>query len=185
MTLPHSNHRPVPAVVMGVAGSGKSTIAARVAQATGRVLVEGDDFHPPENIRKMSAGIGLTDADREGWLARLAQELRSQPQGAVVSCSALKRAYRDRLRAAALEVRFVFLDVSPEVARERVLSRSGSHFFPPTVVASQFATLEDPGGEADVLRLDAALPPDELTARALAWLADGTAVPLYSNESSL
>jgi gluconokinase len=169
---------------MGVAGSGKSTIAARVAQATGRVLVEGDDFHPLENIRKMSAGISLTDADREGWLARLAQELGSQPQGAVVSCSALKRVYRDRLRAAAPEVRFVFLDVSPEVARERVQSRRGSHFFPPSVVASQFATLEDPGAEAGVLRLDAALPPEELTARAVAWLAEAAPATLPSTESS-
>lgn len=184
MTFSPSSRRPVPAVVMGVAGSGKSTIAARLAAATGRVLVEGDDFHPAENIQKMSAGIGLTDDDRAGWLARLAQELRSHPQGAVVSCSALKRAYRDRLRAAADDLRFVFLDVSPDLARERVVSRSGSHFFPPTVVESQFATLQDPSGEAGVLRLDATLPPEELTARAAAWLAQPADVSLPSTESS-
>lgn len=177
-----SNGWPVPAVIMGVAGSGKSTIAERVARAAGRALVEGDDFHPPENIRKMSAGIGLTDADRQGWLERLAQELAVHPQGAVLSCSALKRAYRDRLRAAAPGLRFVFLDVSPEVARERVLSRRGSHFFPPAVVASQFAALEDPSGEAGVLRLDAALPPDVLAARATDWIAPG--LTCSPNESS-
>jgi gluconokinase len=184
MSLPRSSRGPVPAVVMGVAGSGKSTIAARLAAATGRVLVEGDDFHPPENIRKMSAGIGLTDDDRAGWLGRLAQELGSHPQGAVVSCSALKRVYRDRLRAAATDLRFVFLDVSPQLARERVLSRSGSHFFPPSVVESQFATLQDPSGEAGVLCLDATLPPEELTARAAAWLAGPPVVSLPSTESS-
>jgi gluconokinase len=184
MSLPRSLRGPVPAVVMGVAGSGKSTIAARLAAATGRVLVEGDDFHPPENIRKMSAGIGLTDDDRAGWLARLAQELGSHPQGAVVSCSALKRVYRDRLRAAATDLRFVFLDVSPQLARERVLSRSGSHFFPPSVVESQFATLQDPSGEAGVLRLDATLPPAELAARAAAWLDQRADITLPFAESS-
>lgn len=177
-----SNGLPAPVVIMGVAGSGKSTVAARVAQASGRPLVEGDDFHPPENIRKMSAGIGLTDADRQGWLDRLARELHAHPQGAVLSCSALKRAYRDRLRAAAPGLRFVYLDVSPDVARERVLSRRGSHFFPASVVASQFATLEDPSGEGGVLRLDAALQPDELAARAIDWISSDV-VPLCPNES--
>lgn len=159
---------PAPLVIMGVAGCGKSTIARGVAQSAGRVLVEGDDFHPPENVRKMSAGIALSDEDRRGWLDRIAQQLQANA-GAVVSCSALKRAYRDRLRADAPDLRFVFIDVSPELARERVLARAGSHFFPPSVLASQFATLEDPSGEPGVLRLDGALPPEQLTAQALAW----------------
>jgi gluconokinase len=154
---------------MGVAGCGKSTIARHVAQSAGRLLVEGDDFHPPENIRKMSAGIALSDEDRRGWLDRIAQQLHAHDAGVVVSCSALKRAYRDRLRAAAPGLRFVFLAIPPELARERVLARAGSHFFPPSAVANQFATLEDPSGEAGVLKLDGALSREELAAHALAW----------------
>jgi gluconokinase len=154
---------------MGVAGCGKSTLARLVAQAAGRVLLEGDDFHSPENVRKMSAGIGLTDEDRREWLARIAQELQSHAAAAVVSCSALKRAYRDRLRSAAPHLRFVFLDITPQVAGERVLARAATHYFPPSAVAGQFAALEDPAGEAGVLRLDGALPAELLAARALAW----------------
>jgi gluconokinase len=156
---------------MGVAGSGKSTIAREVALRSGRVMVEGDDFHPPENIRKMSAGLALTDDDRREWLARIAAQLGAHPEGAVVSCSALKKAYRDRFRAAAPGVRFVFLDIPPALALERVQARSGSHFFPASVVASQFATLEDPSAEPGVLRLDGRLAADELAAQALAWAA--------------
>lgn len=155
---------------MGVAGCGKSTVARAVALSAGRVLVEGDEFHPPENVAKMSAGIPLTDEDRRGWLDRIAQLLQASGDPIVVSCSALKKAYRDRLRAASPALRFIFLEITPEMARERVLARSSSHFFPPSVVASQFATLEDPSGEPGVLRLDGALPVAELTACALAWV---------------
>jgi len=164
-------------VVMGVAGCGKSTLARRIAQALGRTLIEGDDFHPPENVQKMRAGVPLTDADRIGWLDRLAQQLGAHPQGAVLSCSALKASYRDRLRAAAPGLCFVFLDVSPETAHQRVAQRAGAHFFPPSVVASQFATLEDPSSEAGVLRLDGLLPLDVLEARAIAWVRAGGANP--------
>lgn len=163
---------------MGVAGCGKSTLARHVAQSAGRVLVEGDDFHPPENIRKMSAGIALSDEDRRGWLDGIAQQLHAHAADAVVSCSALKRAYRERLRAAAPGVRFVFLAIPPELARERVLRRAGSHFFPPAAVASQFAALEDPSGEPGVLRLDGALPCEQLAAQALAF---GGARPIDSS----
>lgn len=162
---------------MGVAGSGKSTLARRIAQALGRPLVEGDDFHPPENVQKMRAGVPLTDADRIGWLDRLAQELAAHPQGAVLSCSALKASYRDRLRAAAPALCFVFLDVPQEAARERVAQRGGAHYFPPSAVASQFAALEDPSGEPGVLRLDGLLPPEVLEARAVAWVQGGGALP--------
>lgn len=159
---------------MGVAGSGKSTVARAVAAATGLALIEGDDFHTPQNISKMSAGIALTDADRGAWLDLIAQQLVAHPAGAVVSCSALKRAYRDKLRAASPGLRFAFLAIPQPLALERVLARSATHFFPPSSVASQFAALEDPGSEPGVLTLDAALPTPALTARILAWMA-GTA----------
>lgn len=156
---------------MGVAGSGKSTVAARIAQAEGRPLLEGDDFHAPASIEKMRAGIALADADRQQWLDRIAQALRSHAQGAVASCSALKRAHRDTLRAGVPGLRFVFLALTPELAQQRVASRGTSHWFPPSLVASQFAALEDPSGEPGVLRLDASEPADRLVADALAWLS--------------
>jgi gluconokinase len=156
-------------VVMGVAGCGKSSLGGAVAQALGWPLVEGDDFHPPANIAKMKSGVPLTDADRRSWLASLAQELSTRPN-AVLTCSALKRSYRDQLRAAAIGLRFVFLDLTEAAARERVAQRP-AHLFPPTLVASQFATLERPDGEAGVLRVDATLAPDLLLAQVLQWLA--------------
>jgi gluconokinase len=162
---------------MGVAGCGKSTIARELAHAAGRVLVEGDDFHPPENIRKMSAGLPLSDEDRHGWLEGIARELHAHRAGVIVSCSALKHAYRERLRAAAPGLRFVFLAITPDVARERVLARAGSHFFPPSAVDGQFAALEDPSGEAGVLRLDGALPPQQLVAQALAFAGVRVSLP--------
>jgi len=162
---------------MGVAGCGKSTIAARLAQATGCALVEGDDFHPAENIRKMREGVGLTDADRYGWLQVLGQHLQAHAAGVVLSCSALKRIYRDQLRAQAPGLRFVFLRIAPELALQRVAARGASHFFTPSLVANQFATLEDPSGEDGVLAVEAAWSADEITARALAWLRASPATP--------
>ena len=155
---------------MGVAGCGKSTIAGLLADALGLPFIEGDQFHPPQNIRKMSAGIALEDADRQGWLDRLGAELQSHTSGAVLSCSALKRAYRERLRAAVPGLRLVHLSVAAELANRRVAARAAQHLFPPSLVASQFAALEDPSGEALVLQLDAALAPDRLCAEALAWI---------------
>lgn len=156
-------------VVMGVAGCGKSTLARRIAQATGRALIEGDDFHSAANVRKMRAGVPLTDADRRGWLDQLAAQLVAHPHHVVLSCSALKRAYRDRLRAAAPGLRFVFLAIEREAARERVGSR-GAHFFSPHLVDSQFATLEPPVGEAGVLQVDALAPIAEIQRQVHAWL---------------
>ncbi len=157
-------------VVMGVAGCGKSTVGKLLADDLGLAFIEGDQFHPPENLRKMSAGIALDDADRQGWLDRLGAELQSHPRGAVLSCSALKRAYRDRLRQAVPELRFIHLSVASDLANARVHARSAEHLFPPSLVASQFAALEDPRGEALVLPLDGALPPIELSEQANAWL---------------
>lgn len=157
---------------MGVAGCGKSAVGARAAAALGLPLVEGDDFHGAEAVAKMRAGQPLTDADRAGWLDRLAAELAARPEGAVLTCSALKRAYRERLRAASAGLRFAYLQLSPEVALARVQGRA-AHFFPAALIDSQFATLEPPLGEPGVLVLDATAPLDELEAAIARELAVG------------
>jgi hypothetical protein len=110
-------------VVMGVAGCGKSSLGAALAQAEGLPLVEGDDFHSPANRAKMSQGIALTDADRDGWLDILGEQLQAHPGGMVLTCSALKRRYRDRLRQARPGLRFVFLDIDGVMAVGRVRER--------------------------------------------------------------
>lgn len=159
-------------MVMGVAGCGKSTVAAALAHALHAPLVEGDEFHSAQSRDKMSRGVALTDADREQWLATLGDKLRTGPQGVVLTCSALKRAYRDRLRAAAPELRFVYLEIDRADAQARVAARA-SHFFSPTLVDSQFATLEPPLGEPGVLRVSAKAPVDQLVREALDWISGG------------
>jgi gluconokinase len=134
-------------VVMGVAGCGKSAVGQRMAQQLGLPLIEGDDFHPKRNIHKMQQGIALTDDDRADWLRLLGEQLAAQPAGAVLTCSALKRAYRDTLRAAVPGLRFVHLAITQAESLRRVGARPG-HFYPPSLVASQFEALQDPAGEA-------------------------------------
>ncbi|NDY93295.1 gluconokinase [Ideonella sp. TBM-1] len=159
---------------MGVSGCGKSSLAAAVAAARGAPLIEADAHHSPANLDKMRQGIALTDADRAGWLDSLAQALlQARSQGVVMTCSALKRAYRDRLRAAAPGLRFAFLQISREEAGRRVASRAGHFFAGAGLVDNQFATLEPPVGEPGVLTLDAALPLDTLCQQVLAWLNAG------------
>lgn len=158
-------------VVMGVAGCGKSTLAARAAQRLGLPWLEGDAFHGPASVAKMAAGQPLTDADREGWLATLGRLLQAHPQGVVLTCSALKKAYRDRLRAACPGLRFVFLEIDRVSAGQRVAARAGTHFFSTALVGSQFATLESPVGEPGVLRLDATVDLATLQQQASAWIA--------------
>ena len=160
-------------VIMGVAGCGKSSLGAMLAQRTGTDLVEGDDYHSPTSREKMSQGIPLTDADREGWLETLGELLRQSPNGAVLTCSALKKAYRDRLRAAAPGLGFIYLEIRPDEALRRVTARAGDHFFPVKLVDSQFATLESPVSEAGVLALDGMLSLAELTEQALVWINIG------------
>ncbi len=155
---------------MGVAGCGKSTVGAAIAAAQGLPLIEGDDFHSPESREKMARGTPLTDADRAQWLVTLGQQLAEHPQGVVLTCSALKRAYRDQLRQAAPGLRFVFLQIARESAQQRVAAR-GSHFFSASLVDSQFATLESPAGEEGVLTVDALEPISGLQQRVGAWLA--------------
>jgi len=160
-------------IVMGVAGCGKSSLARAVAEAQGLPLIEGDDHHSAANRARMAQGIALTDADRQDWLATLGGLLQAHPQGVVLTCSALKRAYRDRLRAASPGLRFAFLDITPAAAAQRVAARA-SHFFSASLVDSQFATLESPVGEPGVLRLDAELPLDTLQRQVQQWLQQET-----------
>lgn len=173
--LSSSESPPCWVVVMGVSGCGKSSLGAALAEALALPLIEGDDFHPPANVSKMRAGIALTDADRAGWLETLARTLAAHPQGAVLTCSALKRAYRDRLRAAVPRLRFVFMDLSREEAERRVAGRGPGHFFSTSLVADQFATLESPVGEAGVLAVDATAPLPELARRVQGWLREDAA----------
>ena len=156
-------------VVMGVAGCGKSAVGQRLAQALGLPLIEGDDFHPKRNIHKMQQGIALTDDDRADWLRTLGEQLAAQPAGAVLTCSALKRAYRDTLRAALPGLRFVHLAITEAESLRRVAQRPG-HFYPPSLVASQFEALQDPAGEPGVLSLDATASLDALALQAQDWL---------------
>ena len=155
-------------VVMGVAGSGKSTVAAMLGKMLALQVAEADDFHLAGSITKMSCGEPLTDDDRWPWLVRLQRQL-DRPDGSVITCSGLRRAYRDLLRRVG-GVRFVFLEVSPDEARRRASARAG-HFMAPAMIESQFATLEPPGGdEADVLLVDATLPPESICAQIIADL---------------
>lgn len=157
-------------VIMGVAGCGKSSLGAAVAAAEALPLIEGDDFHSADNRRKMATGTPLTDADRDGWLDALAAELQRHPGGAVLTCSALKRRYRERLRAAAPGLRFVFMAIEPAESERRVAARAATHFFHHALVASQFEALEPPLGEPGVLALDATRPLDALRAEVGRWL---------------
>lgn len=159
-------------VFMGVSGCGKSSLAQAVARRLGWPLIEGDDFHPPANVEKMRQGIALDDADRSGWLDELARQLavhRSAGRPAVLTCSALKRRYREQLRQASPGLGFVFLELEPAQALARVAGRP-DHLFPPSLVSSQFATLESPVGEAGVLRVDATVPTQRQVAAVLDWL---------------
>ena len=158
-----------PVVVMGVAGCGKSSLGVAIAQSEGAQLIEGDAYHSDANREKMQRGIALTDADRAGWLDTLAGVLRVRPGNVVLTCSALKLAYRERLRAAAPGLRFVFMEIDPASARARVEARD-AHFFSPSLVASQFAALQSPVGEPGVLRVDALAPLAQLQAAVSAWL---------------
>lgn len=163
---------PVYLVVMGVAGCGKSSLGSALAQVEGLPLIEGDDHHSPASREKMRQGIALTDADRDGWLSTLGQLLQAQPQGAVLTCSALKKTYRNRLRSACPGLRFVFLEIERASAGQRVAARAGTHFFSTALVDSQFATLESPVGEPGVLRLDATAPLATLQQQASAWIEE-------------
>jgi carbohydrate kinase (thermoresistant glucokinase family) len=141
-------------VVMGVSGTGKSTVAALLAARLSWDLEEGDDLHPPANVAKMAAGDALTDADRWPWLARVAGWIQQEMAAArcgIITCSALRRSYRDRLRAPG--VTFIYLHGSKDLIAERLAARRG-HYMPPSLLDSQLADLEPPAGDEDALLID-------------------------------
>lgn len=160
-------------VVMGVSGCGKSAVADGVARRLGLRAVDGDALHAAEAVAKMRSGVALTDADRWPWLERVGATLADavfSPEGIAVACSALRRAYRERLRAACPGLRFVFLDGEPALIGARMSARPG-HYMPPSLLASQLQALERPGAsEPDVLHLDIAEPLAVVVDRACAAL---------------
>jgi gluconokinase len=143
-------------VVMGVSGSGKTTIADGVARAQGWQLLEGDAFHPPSNIAKMESGTPLTDEDRWPWLqaiAHRADELQAAGQSVVIACSVLKRAYRAIVIGDRDHTLLVYLRGSKQLIHDRMAARKG-HFMPAALLDSQFATLEEPGPDENAIVVD-------------------------------
>ncbi|MGK9052340.1 gluconokinase [Neorhizobium petrolearium] len=165
--------KPAAIVVMGVSGSGKTSVGERLAERLGCAFVEGDRLHPAANVAKMAQGIPLTDDDRWPWLDLVGGELagaRGRGENVVVSCSALRRAYRDRLRkASGGTLYFVFLTGDPKVLEGRMGARTG-HFMPTSLLQSQLATLESPEGEAGVVTVDIDASLDDIVGKAFEGL---------------
>lgn len=166
--------KPVVIVVMGVSGSGKSTFGRALADALDWDFLEGDDMHPPSNIEKMRAGIALDDDDRRPWLDHIAfwiSNKQSEGRHGVVSCSALKRAYRDRLRQPGTAVHFVYLHVERSELELRMRQRS--HFMPAALLDSQLQALEEPAGDEVALTLSGNRTTDEMMSEVRHWLQHG------------
>ena len=174
------SHSPLRLIVMGVSGCGKSTLAAALGDALGLDMVDGDDLHLPASVDKMRAGIALEDADRWPWLDRIGAYLvQPHTQGRVVACSALKRAYRDRIRAQAGDVCFVFLDGDFALIDQRMRQRVG-HYMQPGLLDSQFRTLEKPqADETDVIHLPITEPVQDMVQQALKALQAKSSPVLY------
>ena len=157
-------------VMMGVCGAGKTLIGSKFARELGVEFVEGDALHPAENVKRMAAGIPLTDEDRHGWLLAIAGQIREAKRadrGLVVSCSALKRKYRDLLRAEGdANVRFVYLAGPRRLIAERLANRRG-HFMPPSLLDSQLATLEEPSPDEQPWVCDISEEPEAIVANLL------------------
>lgn len=164
-------------VVMGVAGSGKTTLASHLAERLGVPFVEGNSLHPPANVKKMASGIPLTDEDRWPWLEAIGDRIeaeRSTGHGVVVACSALKRVYRDCLRKKVHDrLHFILLDGSRQLISERMRQRKG-HFMPPALLESQFAALESPSPDEHAVILDISHKPAELVEEAANAIAPQT-----------
>jgi gluconokinase len=166
-------------VVMGVSGSGKSTVGRLLAERLGVAFVEGDELHPPRNVALMAAGTPLTDADREGWLQAIATQLRDayrHGRGLVVACSALRRRYRDLLRSGAPDTVFVLLHGERRLLAERLQDRKG-HYMPASLLQSQLDTLEPPQPDERALTHDIADPPVQIVAAVLERLEALGATP--------
>lgn len=153
---------------MGVSGSGKSTVGARLAETLSLPFVDSDELHSAANRKKMAAGIPLSDQDREPWLDAVAEVLARG--GVVVACSALRRRYRDRLRMAAPRLRLIYLSGSAALLAQRLAGRSHP-FMPAKLLASQLAVLEPPDPDEQALVLDIAVAPAQIVSRAAAWFA--------------
>lgn len=156
-------------VIMGVCGCGKSSVGRAIAAQKGWTFIEGDNLHPAANTQKMASGIPLQDDDRWPWLDRIADEARATDAkggSAVVACSALRQVYRDRLRRAGPDVRFVHLTGDADLIRRRMQARS-DHFMPPGLLDTQLATLEPAGNGELIFNIDIALPIDEITEAAI------------------
>lgn len=170
-----ANHLPAPVVVMGVSGCGKSSVGEAIAKAFATDFIEGDALHPPENIAKMSAGTPLTDEDRWPWLDAVGKTLHEGSDAGhavVVSCSALKKVYRDHLRqAAGGRLAFVYLTGTRAVLESRMGHRTG-HFMPTTLLDSQLATLEPPTGEDLVVTVDIDRPLEAVVIAAIDGLGN-------------
>jgi gluconokinase len=167
-----TNTEPTCVVVMGVSGSGKSTVARALADRLRWPMAEADEFHPAANIEKMSAGTPLTDADRAPWLAAIrvwVTERAAAGESTVVTCSALKRDYRDVLRDAHARVLFLHLHGAADVIGERMRHRSG-HFMPPSLLRSQFDTLEPLRSDEDGVAVDVTLTPELIVEEAVTRL---------------
>jgi gluconokinase len=163
--IAHTITRPVIAVVMGVAGSGKTTVSALLAAALACQFLEGDDLHPAANVEKMHGGSSLTDADRMPWLHKIADEIdswRARGESGVLTCSALKRSYRDIIIGDRPGVTLVYLKGSDDVIRRRMTARH-EHFMPVALLDSQFATLQEPTPDEHPITVDAGRP-TEITA---------------------
>jgi gluconokinase len=161
--------KPVIVIVMGVSGSGKTTISALLAAALGWQFQEGDDLHPTENVAKMRGGTPLTDADRLPWLQKIASEIdrwREKGLSGVVTCSALKRSYRDLIIGSRPEVQLVYLKGSYELIQSRLAARH-EHFMPSALLESQFAALEEPGSEEHPIVIDVGAKPTDIVAEIL------------------
>ena len=152
-------------IVMGVSGCGKTTVGQALAEHFKVPYIEGDALHPLQNVEKMRSGTPLVDDDRWPWLAQIGKQLAQRSSGrggAVAACSALKKVYRDHLRASAgHDLRFVFLKCSKQALKARMAARIG-HFMPASLLASQLATLEDPGGEAGTITVDGDRPHERI-----------------------
>jgi carbohydrate kinase (thermoresistant glucokinase family) len=159
-------------VLMGVSGSGKTTVADLIAKRLDWPFIEGDRLHPPANVEKMRLGIPLTDADRAPWLDRIGEELRrwaAEGRSGVLTCSALKRAYRDRIRAARPDVRFIYVRGSEALIQSRVAARH-HEYMPASLLRSQFEALEEPAPDEQAVTVEAIGSPEEEAAAAIAAL---------------